>query len=202
MTALVLGSAVAAMADNSVTFATFADPSGSAHNPVFVHDRGAKTLSGAWGNAGLTLIAPGAVGAPTVTNAKFNTTTLALTQVIPGLFATGPGSISFSDSSNNPLFTISFDSATFVEGLGAGASTLRGQNITLSGPLVPPGTTMTQFNFALANQQRRAGTRHHGRSGCGPARAGSSPTPSLNQPWNSSSPSCLIGKGGSCSQNP
>lgn len=152
MTALVLGSAVAAMADNSVTFATFADPSGNAHNPLFVHDRAAKTLSGAWGNAGLTLIAPGAVGAPTVTNAKFNTTTLALTQVIPGLFATGPGSISFSDSSNNPLFTISFDSATYVEGLGAGASTLRGQNITLSGPLVPPGTTMTQFNFALANQ--------------------------------------------------
>ncbi len=152
MTALVLGSAVAAMADNSVTFATFADPSGNAHNPVFVHDRGAKTLSGAWGNAGLTLIAPGAVGAPTVTNARFGTTTLALTEVIPGLYATGPGSISFTDSSNNPLFNINFSSATFVEGLGAGASTFRGQNITVSGPLVPPGTTMTQFNFALANQ--------------------------------------------------
>lgn len=141
-----------AFAQESVTFATFADPSGSGSSPLFTHDRNANTLVGSWDQQGLTLIGPGLNGAPTITNATFSTTTLTLTEVVSGIFAVGAGSVIFRDDSHNEIFTINFSGATYVEGSGAGASEFRGQNVDYTGPLVPAGTNGNQFNFAFANQ--------------------------------------------------
>ena len=144
--------AVSASAFADVTFATFADPSSTSSNPVFVHDRVMNTLTGSWSQSGLTLVGPGLTGSPTITNATFSTTPLALTEVVSGVFAVGPGSVVFRDGSNNHLFTINFSSGTYVEGVGAGSSEFRGQDVEYTGPLVPSGTQGRQFNFAFANQ--------------------------------------------------
>lgn len=141
-----------AFAQDSITFATFADPSGNGNNPMFTHDRNANTLVGDWTQQGLTLIGPGLIGQPTITNATFSTSTLALTEVVPGIFSVGAGSVVFRDDSNNEIFTISFSGGTYVEGAGAGSSEFRGQNVDYTGPLVPAGTNGNQFNFAFANQ--------------------------------------------------
>lgn len=148
----------AAFAQSSVTFATFADPATSNASPLFVHDRVAKTLIGSWSGTGLTLVAPGLIGSPTVTNATFSTSTLSLTEVVPGVHSVGSGSVVFRDNLNNELFTVNFSGASYIEGIGAGSSEFRGQNVTFSGPQVPGNINGTMFNFSFANQSNTATT--------------------------------------------
>lgn len=147
--ALAAGGASVAQAE---TIATFADPSPSGATPVFTFASagGAGTLSGSWNGLGLNLLTPG-LGAPDFADAQFTMPAVAATGG-GNIWALGAGSVSFFDSSNNPLFTISFQSGTLTSPVGTGASDFVGDNVTFSGPIIPAGSlTNEAFAFSFAN---------------------------------------------------
>lgn len=147
--ALVVGGAFVAQAD---TIATFADPSPSGATPLFTFTSaaGVGTLSGGWNALGLNLLTPG-LGAPDFADAQFTMPPVAATGGL-GVWALGAGSVNFFDSSNNPLFTISFQSGTLTSPVGAGSSDFVGDNVTFSGPIIPPASLLNEaFAFSFAN---------------------------------------------------
>jgi hypothetical protein len=136
------GSASAA----SVTLATFADPSPGSSQPLFQVSSG--ILSGNWINLpGLTLQTPGLDGG-TYPDAQFRMTNLT---VGAGGVLSG-GSILFQDSASNNLFTINFDSGQLFEPIAFGSSDFSGNNVTLTGPIVPAGLSDEHFSFAFSNR--------------------------------------------------
>lgn len=153
-----LGASIAIASAQSFTVATFADPSGTAANPVFTFTPSSGgqptgttgTLSGGWTAAGLNLQTPG-IAAPDFANAKF-----ALTNTQGGGLAinngvAGAGQIVFTTSANAAIMTINFQSATYSP-FGLGGATLLGNGVTFSGPQVPSGLTNGSFAFSFANQ--------------------------------------------------
>lgn len=147
---LVVGMSVLAAAASFAgadTIATFADPAMSGATPLFELD--GNTLSGSWSGTGLTLMTPG-LSAPDFTDVTFTMSAVNLTGTLP-FSATGPGSIDFFDSSNNPLFTISFDSASLASPFAFGASEFAAQNVVFSGPIIDIPLAGEQFAFSFAN---------------------------------------------------
>lgn len=146
--------AVAAVAGaasaQTITFATFADPSTGPVPAMFVYDGVAGTLNAAWGQAGLTLQTPGSA-APDVVNATFLMTQVNQTGVGP--FASfGSGTIRFFDALNALVLRIDFGSAYLTGPIGFGATDLIGNGVVFSGPLVDQPVFQESFSFAFANQ--------------------------------------------------
>ena len=136
-------------AASAFTLITFADPSSGPANPLFNFSGGIGNtgqLTGGWMTTGLFLQTPG-LGAPDFVDAKF--TVRDPINVVNGL--AGAGNIDFFDSTNNPLFTISFSSASYNVTSFGGAE-LVGNDINFSGPIIPGGLDQFAFAFAFANQ--------------------------------------------------
>lgn len=136
----------AAVASNALTMATFADPATDASTPLFTFN--ATSISGGWSGTGLLLQTPG-WAAPDYADAKFSMAPVALTPIAPGFSSAGAGQIDFTDSLNNLVFRITFQSG-YVSVNGVGGSDLFSNNVTFSGPGVPVVTNET-FNFSFAN---------------------------------------------------
>lgn len=146
--------AVAAASQASFTIATFADPANNlnANVPFFEFNMQTLTLQGSWFLPGLDLLTPGLIGPPVYPNAKFNMLPVSLAPTtVPGVYVGGPGQIDFVDIGNNPIFSILFDSATFVDNGGFGASFANLNSVDFVGPFVPPGLANRTFNFSFAN---------------------------------------------------
>lgn len=147
--ALAFGGAFAAQAE---TIATFSDPSPSGATPLFAFTSaaGVGSLSGSWNGLGLNLLTPG-LGAPDYADAQFSMPAVAATGG-GALWTLGAGSVSFFDSSNSLLFTISFASGTLTSPVGTGSSDFVGDNVVFSGPIIPAGSlTNEAFAFSFAN---------------------------------------------------
>lgn len=155
MVSKLLAGAVAvggAFVSHAETIATFADPSPSGATPLFTFTSaaGAGTLTGGWNALGLTLQTPG-LAAPDFSDAQFTMPPVAATGGI-GVWALGPGSVNFFDSSSAPLFTITFSSGTLTSPVGTGASDFVGDNVVFSGPIIPAGVLVNEaFAFSFAN---------------------------------------------------
>lgn len=147
--ALLGGLAAVARAE---TLATFADPSdGSVPLFEFKSDGTSGTLAGGWELPGLLLLAPGLNGDPSYPDASFSMAPVDATRVSNTLWSIGEGSIDFRDSEGALLFTISFESATLVTPQGFGGSDFAANDVSFSGPIVPPGLEDEAFAFSFAN---------------------------------------------------
>ena len=140
---MVLSVAVAAQAD-TITVASFADPSNDSATPLFVYDAGAGTLTGGWSDPGLVL--------ETVSGdfADATFTMDAAPVVAPGTI--GAGEILFYDSGDNLLLDITFDSGQ-MNFIGFGATEFMSLNdVTFSGPILSDPVESESFAFSFANQ--------------------------------------------------
>lgn len=142
--ALLLTTGLSARAE-SITIASFADPSVNGTTPVFVFNGTTNQLNGGWIFPGLTLETIGGT---------FNNATFSMSAAPGAGFGdVGAGSITFRDSGNNPLLNIGFDSAQ-MNFIGFGATEfLATNNVTFSGPILPFPIESESFSFAFANQQ-------------------------------------------------
>lgn len=136
----------------TITFATFSDPAPTGATPLFTQVYGSSpdvTVTGGWSGTGLTLSVPYTGG--TYTNAKYtlDAAVAGTSTVLADTYSLGSGSLSFFDSSSNPLFQITFRSAVLSPG-GIYATSKNG--IALSGAIVPLDTiVLQQFAFSYAN---------------------------------------------------
>ena len=137
--------AVAASASaETVTIATFQDPSSSSLNPVFFFNSDTNQLSGGWSFTGLTLDTIGGV---------FEDATFSLA-ALPGVSANdvGAGTIDFRNSDDDIIFTMDFDSA-FLSIDAFGATEFNASNdVTFTGSILPDLVQAESFSFAFANQ--------------------------------------------------
>jgi len=141
---------------NSITIATFADPSQNSNNPLFTVNFSNMTLDGGWSDTktGLTLQIP--YNGHTFVNAWFDVTdVIALSSVIPGIFySTGPGEINFykDNTQTNPLVAINFDSGSVSPyGFGANEVLFTLANVTITGSEITGALSQEQFAFSFAN---------------------------------------------------
>jgi hypothetical protein len=149
-TLALLGSLIAGA--QAETLATFADPSdGSVPLFEFASDGTSGTLAGGWDLNGLLLLTPGLDGDPNYPDARFSMAPVAATRISNTLWSIGEGSIDFRDNGGALLFTISFESATLVTPQGFGGSDFAANDVTFSGPIVPPGLHDEAFAFSFAN---------------------------------------------------
>lgn len=128
----------------TVTIATFNDPSPSSLSPLFLFDAATNQLSGGWGFDGLTLETIGGV---------FEDATFSLT-ALPGAGAgaVGAGTIEFRDSGDDVIFTMAFDSA-FLSIDTFGATEFNASNdVVFTGSILPFAVQAESFSFAFANQ--------------------------------------------------
>ena len=151
-TVAAVGIAASAAHAQSQTIATFADPTTGGVPAMFVFN--GTSLSGSWTGIGLTLLTPG-LAAPDFSDARFSTSVIFATPVIgppPGFYNTGGGSVSFTDSLNNLLLTITFGSGSLNTAIFA-ASDFTANNVTFSGPILGGATLSSEaFSFGFANQ--------------------------------------------------
>ncbi len=143
--AIALGAAVTG--SQAFTMATFADPALDETTPLFTI--AGNSISGGWASTGLLLQTPG-WGAPDYADAKFTMAPVPISLIVPGFWSTGAGQVDFTDSSNNLVLRITFQSGTLSQN-GVGGSDLFGNNVAFSGPGVPAGLTQETFNFSFAN---------------------------------------------------
>lgn len=149
---LVLVSVLFAASVNAetVTVATFADPAADSSTPLFTLS--GDTLSGGWTGSGLELITPFDGGA--FPDATFAMTDLTVLDPDGTLSA---GAIEFFDQFNSLLLRIDFGSGLLHSPFGFGASTLHGNNVTFSGPIVGFQPSEESFAFSFANQATTPG---------------------------------------------
>ncbi len=149
----------------SVTIATFADPSPGAVEPLFTIDLGADRIHGGWAKANSGLNLEVVQTATTYADVYFTLTDTGgadgISYVQSGF--TGPsggGIISFFDDSDALLLQIDFDGAFLTPG-GLGADELISLDVVdIRGPALPFGgtyLTTESFGFAFANQVRLPG---------------------------------------------
>jgi len=151
-TLVAFAASLAASAANADTVATFADPASTPATPLFSFNSVTGVLTGGWTGTGLLLQTPG-LPAPDFANARFAMTPISSLSNFGGFYNMGAGQLNFVDSSNNPLLTISFASATMTYALGLGASDFVGNGVTFSGPIVGafPLISNEAFSFSFAN---------------------------------------------------
>ncbi len=127
------------------TIATFADPAGDGSTPLFTLSD--TTLSGGWSGPGLDLITP--IIGDEFPDATFTVTDLTILDPEGTLSS---GVIEFLDSGGALLLRIAFDAAQLSTPFGFGASTLIGNNVEFSGPLITIPIEEESFAFSFANQ--------------------------------------------------
>lgn len=150
-----VGTLAVASAASADTVATFADPSAGLPS-LFEFTQtgpGAGTLAGGYSGSSLVLQTPGLPLIPNYPGAKFAMSTLASTSSFGPFYFMGAGSINFFDSLNNPLMTISFNSAILTNSVGLGASDFAGYGVTFSGPILNGFVIANEaFSFSFANK--------------------------------------------------
>lgn len=128
----------------TVTIATFDDPSPNSLNPLFFFNAGTNQLSGGWSFGGLTLETIGGV---------FENATFAMSAQ-PGISANdvGAGTINFRNSDDDVIFTMDFDSALLsIDAFGA--TEFKSTNdVTFTGSILSSPVQGESFAFAFANQ--------------------------------------------------
>ncbi|MCU0316103.1 MAG: PEP-CTERM sorting domain-containing protein [Fimbriimonadaceae bacterium] len=150
----------------SITIATFDDPSASSAKPLFSFSGGVSTtgmLTGSWGFAptetGLTLRVPGsAVVTPVASiynDARFtfdNGTDGVGVGFTAGVQNPGSGRVRFYDNTGTEVLRIRFSNALYSI-LGTGAASLTGGTVDFQTPAaVSYGLTNGAFAFSFANQ--------------------------------------------------
>ncbi len=135
----------------SVTVASFADPSGRASEPLFVVDYDLGTFNGGWASTGLTLEVP-------IANATYYDVTFTMDELnfsggnsADGYDTTsGPYAIHFLDGSTEVL-TIEFQSA-WIQSRNAGldAQDFCSDDVTISG-VGFGGLSVEHFGFSFVN---------------------------------------------------
>ncbi|MFH0982327.1 MAG: PEP-CTERM sorting domain-containing protein [Planctomycetota bacterium] len=167
LAALLLG--VPAWAD-TLTVATFADPSPSSMDPLFTVDLGADRITSTWGPGKTGLDLEVILTGITYPDAYF-TLSQDAAGLIPGIrYVDNPpgsfygptrkGFIRFFAADDTPLMRIKFNAAFLTPG-GVGADEIVSLNIVdIRGPALPgggAGLTDEGFGFAFANQVRLPG---------------------------------------------
>ncbi len=148
--ALVAGAALAATAAQAVTIATFADPTTGSGAPMFSFNSATNVLTGQWlGQPNLLLETPGVAAFPDYSNAQFQMTPLAAVGSLGPILVMGAGSVSFYDSTNAPLMTISFSGGYLNPATNFGSSDFTGFNVTFTGPILA-GLVLTNESFAFS----------------------------------------------------
>lgn len=151
-----VGAAIGAIALSACaqadTIATFADPSPGGDQPVFTFSStgGTGQLSGGWSTTGLLLETPGLAIAD-VPNAHFIMPAVNGTLNSGSTWDLGAGSVTFADSADAVLFTITFDSAVLTSPSQFGGSDFASNNVSISGPAVTVPLTNEAFAFSFAN---------------------------------------------------
>lgn len=153
---LALGLVAISATSQAFTVATFADPSVTGMPPLFTFDSNALTLDGGYSALGLNLQTPG-WGAPDYADAKFSMSTVALTHLFGNVYDTNGGVITFTDSSNVMVMTITFGSGRFVNNTLFGGSDFSGNIVSITGPGIPGNWYDETFNFSFANPNVNAG---------------------------------------------
>jgi PEP-CTERM motif len=148
-------------AEASMTIATFADPSGDSGNPLFTVDFSGGTLNGEWadGKTGLTLEMPYS-GYTIGSGNAFHDVWFEMDEVIiHPLGDTTGGEINlYAHGTTIPLLTIDFESG-YVDRGNFGADEFFGDNVTISGIGITPGTlSEEEFSFAFANKMDLPGS--------------------------------------------
>ncbi len=166
--ALLLGAAPANA--ETVTVATFADPSQSSNDPLFTVDLGLDRLYGGWAQGKLGLDLQIVLTGDIFYDAYFTLSDGAgnpwvSCDQVQANFA-GPvvpsdhGWIRFFASDGSPLFRVEFDAAYLTPG-GIGADELVSfDDVRIRGPALPGGGTdlvYEAFGFSFANQIRHPG---------------------------------------------
>ena len=139
----ILGLAATARAE-SMTIATFDDPSVGADAPLFTFNGANRMLSGGWSIPGLTL---------ETVSGTFNNVRFTMPPVfVDGANQADPGEITFRNASNQVIFRVNFDSAQLsVTGLGA-TEFLATNNVMFTGSILPAPVFAESFSFGFANQ--------------------------------------------------
>jgi len=144
----VIGGALLASAivANAATFATFADPTigQGTPTPMFNLDNTANTLTG--GYNGISLV----TAATTYSGVTLTMNSVATTQVVPGFYNLGAGTVVFSNGSDANILTINFAAGTLSDN-GFGASDFKGNGVVFSGSAVTQSLTDEAFGFSFAN---------------------------------------------------
>jgi len=128
----------------TVTIATFEDPAPSSLTPLFFFDAPANQLNGGWSFTGLTL---------NTIAGDFQDVTFAMAALPgPGPGLVGAGTIEFSDTDDQAIFTMDFDSAVLTIDT-FGATEFKALNdVTFTGSILPLPTEAESFAFGFANQ--------------------------------------------------
>ena len=142
---------------DSVTVATFADPSGNANNPLFTVNWANSTINGGWADSknGLNLEVP--LTSSSFANAWFAMDQLTITGTIvfggTKYGTTGAGQIRFyADGTNtSPLLNIDFTTGAVGVQFLAGDDDFIGNNVTITGSAIPFALSYEQFSFSFAN---------------------------------------------------
>ncbi|MCF7954348.1 MAG: PEP-CTERM sorting domain-containing protein [Phycisphaerae bacterium] len=154
LTIAILVMALAASASaglDSVTIATFGDPSAGASEPLFTLDYDQGTLQGGWSGTGLTLQVP--IAGIIYSNATFEMDDMAFAGTSAGGYYTnsGPGSILFYDGSTEVL-KLEFDQLWIQDrNSGLNAQDIYGDNVTITGAGIPTGLSQEHFGFTFVN---------------------------------------------------
>ena len=144
---------------DSVTIATFADPSKNSSNPLFTVDFLNHSLTGGWAdaNTGLTLEIP--YNGNTFSDAWFDMTLVS----IDSYGNTGSGMINFyKNNTSTLLVTIAFQSGS-VSRFGFGAEDefdddgFVANNVTITGSEIVNTLSEEQFAFGFANKKKLSG---------------------------------------------
>lgn len=154
---------------DTITVATFADPSVASGNPLFTVDLVNDVITGGWADSktGLNLVIP--YSGHIYTDAFFTTTSVSYTGGIAG-GDTGGGTIKFFKdgqlTSTPPLIQIAFDKG-HVTPYGLGASDISfivggGDNVVITGSEIGVPLTDETFSFSFANQQPLSGSYANG----------------------------------------
>lgn len=154
--ALFAGTALAAASVQGVTIATFADPAAGPSTPLFAFNSTTGVLTGQWlGQTNPLLLpnllfqTPGVAAFPDFPDARFQMTPVVTTGSFGPVLVMGPGSVSFFDSTNAPLMTISFSGGLLNPATNFGSSDFTGFNVVFSGPILA-GLTLANESFAFS----------------------------------------------------
>ncbi len=139
---------------DSVTIATFADPSRNSGNPLFTVDFLNSSLIGGWSDAktGLTLEIP--YSGNNFSNAWFDMTSVS----IDSYGDTGSGTIRFFEDgkTTDPLVVIYFTSGS-ISRFGFGADEFVANDVTITGSKITDALLDEQFAFSFANKKKLSG---------------------------------------------
>jgi len=140
----------------SATVATFADPSGSADDPLFTVNWTNDTVNGGWADSKSGLDLQISLTGVPFEDAWFEMDEIDITSsVVFGGYTygeTGEGEIRFyaDGSTTDPLLRIYFETS-FIATQFFGADDFVADNVTITGSAIPLALSYEQFSFSFAN---------------------------------------------------